>query len=818
MVNTHIISISVSVILLIVVYVYLQSRFSLLSMTETSCGMDPTCKSEFDLTVSGIPTKVGTCEDMVSCRKLEKSASSFDIDQMSETMKFNFPMLDSLADIGCMNFKSPEGNDYKLCCKGNLVTCVATQLALYNMFRIHSGFSFAFSSSLCKALPSCFVENDSSPYILFPIPDFSVNIWGDNSNLSCPIDVENSGINKGIAAAFGTLGATPLSNHQAVLYVMKLPRYDTLKYFSFIPYLFQTGRYPNTYPQDTPFGSITDSFHIYDLVNSDNSLVQKWVKGDIDSLEMVVFCTHNKTIANKIFTTFDKISELIPDEFKDYSVVKQIEEMPIVCLPLPAGSKYGDSYDPKGDLMLKEGTLNPSIDKDTLLYDPERDTIGIIARFVPEESKQDEFDVWKDELNSQQNIVVLGLEENDAESQPCCKSNKCSYVPFKLEDQNGIFEDGMWKGGKYRNSKYFNRSSWKIQYPYEGSDDEEDKLNDYVQDIIIGMKESGYDEVREVNINSDPSPFFQYNDMGGKLWSQSGVDMMQFNIGTYGDCRDTVYPTSDVFCLGPYDVAVIVSINYMKNGSVHYNNLNIYDQNTQTSLGSLRGDSFGDIYAYAVSRSDLTCKENLPDTISDFSFIRTGSHTNLAAKPTSGFFVQSRCYLNISEESPFYTSPSMESVPDYKVLVFSPCSIPNRNPAYCNDIDSGECTKNDNITDICPNDLKKADIADGEKTDKITEALCGTLRLNKTADKDFLLVLRYVTIAVLLVSLGFLVTSSIKNNRDGGSIQYSQTLQELSPWLYPTIALIVIVILINITWSTLDKQTAYNYNIAVDQR
>ena len=780
--------------------------------------MNPTCKSEFDLTESGIPKKVGTCQDMVSCQKIDNNTSSFNPDNMTKTMSINFPMLDSLADIGCMTF-SNDGEEYKICCKGNLITCAAIQFALYNMFRIHTGFSFAFSSSLCKALPSCFVENDSSPYILFPIPEFSVKIWGDKSDLSCPIDVENSGINKGIAAAFGTLGAMPLSNHQAVIYVLKLPRYDTLKYFSFIPYLFQTGRYPNTYPQDTPFGSITDSFHIYDLVNSDNKLVKEWVDGNLDSLEMVIFCTHNKTIATKLFTTFEQITDLIPEEFQSYPIIEQIKNMPIVCLPLPAGSTYGDSYDPNGNLMLKNERLNPSVDSDTLLYDPEKDTIGIIARFVPEENKQEEFDTWKDELNSQQNIVVLGIEEKDVEDQPCCKSSKCSYVPFKLEDQNGIFENGRWKGGKYRDQKYFNSSSWKIQYPYKGAVNEEEKLTDYTQDLILGMKESGYDEVREVNINSSPSPFFQYNDMGGNLWSQSGVDMMQFNIGTYGDCRDTVYPTSDVFCLGPYDVAVIVSINYMKNGNVHYNNLNIYDQNTQTSLGSLRGDSFGDIYAYAVSRSDLTCKENLPDSISDFAFIRTGSHTNLAAKPTSGFFVQSRCYLNITDESPFYTSPSMDSVPDYKVLVFSPCSTPKRNPSYCNDVDSSECVKNPDLSKGCSNDLKKADIADGETSDKITESVCGILRLNKTADKDFLLVLRYVTIAILLVALLFLVTGVIKNNRvSGEGLQYSQAFKDFSPWLYPTICMIIIVILINNTWSKLNNQTAYNYNIAVDQR
>jgi len=814
----HLISLCASFILVIIVYIYIQQRFSVLSMTESSCGKNPTCKSDYDLTESGIPKMVGTCEDMVSCTKLAKSSLSFDPSEMSQTMSLEFPMLDSLANIGCMTFTDPDsGKELKLCCKGNLVSCVAIQLVLYNMFRIHTGFSFAFSSSLCKALPSCFVENDSSPYILFPIPEFSVKIWGDKSDLSCPIDVENSGINKGIAAAFGTLGAMPLSKHQAVLYVMKLPRFDTLKYFSFIPYLFQTGRYPNTYPQDTPFGSISDSFHIYDLMNLKNPLVAEWVNGQIDTLEIVIFCTHNKTIAEKIYTSFDKISELIPDEFSDYPITEQIKGMPVVCLPLPAGSTYGDSYDPNGNLMLKDGRFNPSINEDTLLYDPERDTIGIIARFVPEENKQVEFDEWKDALNSQQNIVVLGLEEKDLLSNPCCISNNCSYVPFRLEDQNGIFVDGSWKGGNKRNSKYFNKSSWKIQFPYTPSPGEDERFSQYVNDVISGMKEHGYDEVREVNINSNPSPFFQYNDIGGKLWSQSGVDMMQFNIGTYGDCRDTVYPTSDVFCLGPYDVAVIVSTNYMKNGQIHYNNLNIYDQNTQTSLGSLRGDSFGDVYAYAVSRNDLTCKSNFPDSISGFSFIRTGSHTNLAAKPTSGFFVQSRCYLNITDKNPFYTSPSMDTVPDYKVLVFSSCSSSRKNPAYCNDIDTDECMINDNDEE-CPNDLKKADIADGQTNDSITEAICGKLRLNKTGDKSQLLLLRYIVLSVLIVSLIFLISGAIKNNRVGGNIQYSSAFEQFSPWLYPTICMIIILVMINISYSKIDSQTAYNYNIAVEQR
>lgn len=847
-----------SIIIVILFFIYVKRTFSLVNTSKSSCKENLFCSPKYDLKISGIPLTKPVCHDMVSCKSIKVKKSQFD----SSRLDINIDNLSSIVripSIGCFDiphFLLEKANGMtQMCCRGDLPACISIQSILSDNFNMHLGFSFSLGSSMCKYLPSCFIENDSSPYVLFTVPDFYMEPWKDKPNLKYPVDVKNSGLNKSIALAFGNLGAMPLSRSQAVVYVIKLPAYKDIKYFSFQPYLFQTGRYKNMFHQDLPFTTLTDSFNITDLIKmTDNEKVQQWLNDD-QGLSIVVIVTHNKLIAEQIYKTIKNPFDTQKPNADINKILSEltydITNLPIICIPLPAGSTYGDTIDPLDRDMYKEDLCktNKYIKADTPLYDWKTDTIGVVARFTPTIDSQNEdtnegFKKWKNDNEDQKNTFVLGVEMKDFVD--------TEYIPFKLSDQNGFWDsDEKWIGG-YEKGITQNLSSWKLQTEYNGEFDFK-AVQDNMDIITQDMNEIGYVKVRDVIINSHPSPFPHYNEYvkevseskspdskcseENMIWSQSGVDLTQYNVATFGDCRDTIYPTSNTFCLGPYDVIVLVSYNYMENGNVLYNNLNIYDTESQTSLASLRGDhstSVGkQVYSLAASRLDLTCNGNLPTSINNVKFLPTGSHSNLSASTTSTFFCQSRCYVNTppptSDEvswknggfgAGYGTSPRMSKEQSkYLVRIFSPCdkNNPKIYPSVCNNYDCNKCIKNDD-NKPCINDLMVKGQRDAKKSDKITEVLCAPIRLEKTTAKSTLTLMKYVISSCLIVTVIIMISFYFVRRRSGKNVDWKGLGYDSSVMIGPIIGAVIAIIIISNSFNEIDASTAYNVKQSNFQR
>ena len=678
---------------------------------------------------------------------------------------------------------------------------------------------------------------------MFPIPDFYSKPWKDDNDLLDPVNVKDAGLNEVYALAFGNLGAMPLSKNQGAVYVVKMPAYEELSYFSIMPYLFQSGRFPNIYPQDILFASLTDSFNLHDLeqMTTTNDMVKKWIEGTGD-LTIIFITSHNKKLAEKIYSNIktvdlgfsNAINGIFPAFDKDI-----VGDIPIVCLPLPAGTTFakdGDNItkDPLGRNMLKTSyTTNENITGESPIYDWQRDTVGIVSRLAPKLSEPGNdtnkgFSSWDDDVLDQKNIFVLGVEDTLDE-----------YEPFKLSDQNGGWDqDGKWKGGVEIKDEITNTSSWKTQKNYQG-DIDPDEIDGKINDITNEMKKYGYSKTRDITIHAYPSPFPHYNryvsDIQKKFgttddfeWSQSGIDIAQYNITGYGDCRDTIYPTSDTFCMGPYDVAVIVSTNFCrKNGTdIGYNNINIYDSESQTSLSSFRGDHSNapdGVYSLAVSRNDLTCNGNLPGNINMFGFLPTGSHTSLAASTTTTFFCQSRCYMDKSSG----TSPKMTNEQSrYLIRVFSPCE--ENYPLYCHNFENDYTYEDTDLVSyscyinqendkgkrsVCENDLIKKYNDMAKTTDALGSALCANtpfFRINKTTDKDTINGIKAAVIAVSIVSLCILTYFFVKRNNVSGKINWKGFSGEYIPFIAPLLLVVYIVIVLNNKWNELDQSTAYS--------
>jgi len=770
-----IVTILLTLISFIVLTILIYNRFSLINLEASSCNTNIICNSEYDLTSSGIPNMKTICKDMVSCGLINNDKNSdIDVDLDSLTNSITFPQL------GCVDVDS----NTKVCCRGDLFDCFGTQVLLTTLrpnYKHHVGFSFAFSSNLCKFLPSCFVENDSAPYILLPVPDFYLN-----KNLLDPFDFDNSGLNKVTATAFGNLGAMPITKQQGIIYVVTLPKYNSLKYFSFTPYLFQSGRYPGKFSLDLPFSSLTDSINIKDIENLSltNTRVQDWIDDKIDELKIVLVVSHNKLI------TIDLVDFFSTLETSTTPYTNQLLDIPVLGLPLPANSKYGDVKDPLSRSMYKTNGTNEFIDQNTLIYDCNKDTVGIVARFAPRLDNVEVFNKWKDDVNSQSKIFVLGVENVDI-----------GYQSFQLQDQNGSLVDGLWKGGYEINPAKYNESSWKKQNNFDGIINSQ--LIETTMDSITGqMKTIGYDYIRDVSMNSHPSPFPYYNKFASEYvngfdmtWSQSGVDIMQYNVSTYGDIRDTIYPTSDTFCLGQFDVAVITANNYMNIGNVLYNNINVYDTESQTSLASIRGDEENTTqnpltYSLIVSRMDLTC-ENLP---APFRFLPTGSHQNLSASPTSSFFVQVRCYIDKNTGTSTIMSPEQSK---YLIRIFTPCQEKKLYPSICHDYESGLCSEN-TYGGKCPNDLLIYNINEGIKTDDISASVCGKFRLDKTSDKTKLTAFKWACVAIFVSSLILILIYKFVYH------------VSVTIFIAPILAIVVLYIIISYKYSDVDNATAYD--------
>jgi hypothetical protein len=818
-----IISSLLTIVLLVIFILYIRDRYGLLYEFRSSCGLDIDCQPLYDLDVSGIPIGTPLCKDSVECKlELTEESASLDIDLSTLIGDFAVP------DPACVKIA-----DRQVCCNGEIGKCLlltfgitqpridlgasegdlsVSQIVnaamsgefLNNSIETTHGYSVAFNSKMCRALPSCFIENDSSPYLLFPIPEFSINIY--NKDLES-LGYEHAAFNTPVGVGFGALGAMPLLPNQGAIYLIELPAYDDIAYFSLQPYLFQTGRpeWVNNYPQDLPFASLTDSFnlHILKEMAPTNQSVRDWIDGS-PSLSIIAITALTKEVVDSVYSKIQNTPGL--------------SDLPFVCLPVPAGSTYGDSLGPDDQPMLRENRFNKyNFNDGTLLFDWKRDTLGIVGRIAPADDPEN-FETWKSDFSSQYKSVVLGV----------TVPKQQSYNFFKLKDQNGYYdENGNWT---QRGGDGYTLDNWRIQKVYENQE-----LLDTVEEsevaIVNFMKSKGYTH-RTIDINSTPSPFPYFNkhveskfadDVESYKWNQSGMSMLQYNVAAFGDCRDTLYPTSNTFCLGKRDILVIVGRDYAHSSvdtPFAYNNLNIYDAQSQTSLASLRGEG-GGVYALAAGRMDHTCMfDDLPDSnpIKSFQFIPTASHSELGASPTTSFFTQSRFYMDkMTGTSPLLDADHQK----FTVFVFRPCD--GTTPIYpqiCHDYEPGLCYANPYPeTQPCDLDLEVKANKQSERSDNITAGLCSKFRLNKTGRVSELTTIYAVLISVFIAGIIYGVVHSLMTKNPGDTMMdvCKTVIDYFIPFTAPFLGAVIAIMYISFVIAQTQIQSGYEINEAVKQ-
>jgi len=797
----------------IILIAYIYKTFSPIDINRSSCMEQVGCSAEYDLSVSGIPISTPLCSDSVRCKSLR-----------TPDQKAGISLPDFIKDHAKINPTCVEVGDSEVCCVGNIKRCLGNRALLSGGADVslvikallggddvspenHSllsgddvslGYSIAFNSTMCRALPSCFIENDESPYLLFPVPDMSVNLY---SKPDTDHDFDFFNLDKTIATGFGLLGACAISPNQAMIYVIELPPYADISYFSLTPYLFQTGReaWVNNYPQDTPFASMTDSFNLHSLreIGEKRDDVRNWMNGDTQSLTITVCAAVSK----------EAVEHVRP------SIVKNGH--PFVVMPIPAGSTYGDSYGPDDEILLKENRFNKDAFKeDTKLFDWRRDTMAIVGRIA--DKGGGELGSWKDDFSKQYKSNVYCVTTPKVES----------YDLFKLADQNGSYNGSntftQAEGDGFTVGKWRRKAA-------RPSVDPEPTLSSAEVATTSWMAKHGFNRVRQIGVNSNPSPFSYYNKHVGKLgggddytWNQSGLSILQYNVAAFGDCRDTLYPSSNTFCMGPQDILVVIGNDYtaLPGVDIAYNNLNVYDSQSQTSLASLRGSGKASTYALAVARRDHTCMFKGDDSPAEFQFIPTGSHSNLGAAPTTSFFTQSRFYM----QSGSGTSPNFStSQQNFKVLLFSPCGSYGAPPypVKCHDVLENACYPNESIielggygewesgTEACDEDLEADARIAAKRSDDLTAGICSKFRSEKTSRLRRLNILYYIA-AATMVSITILIFHTLYTTRNIPNRKH--VLDFLLPFAIPLFVSFVTAIVSSDLIAKTTETSGYNIN------
>lgn len=771
-------SIIISIIAIILITFLLLKRFPKLDTNKSSCGLKGQCNGKYNIKKTAQPVKTPYCKNLVDCFTKNTENTEY------KTQDFTLTVTDqqqNISNIGCFNIE-----DIKICCKGFLPVCVSLQYLLaQENYNVYTGETVVFSDTLCRFLPSCFANNNSSPYLLFPIPEFGLNLFTNSATSNYNINVQDANTETVANIGFSSLGVTMLSKEQGIVIALNLPPLNSITYFSLTPYIFSSSRMGSNFSNGILFSSLTDPLNFYDILNIlTTEQKNKW---QTENITVLIVTTHNKNIATEFCNSIKNININIPPSgfisklSEEYNIsYEALEKIPILCVPIPAGSTFGTTKDPLGRPMLKDSKTNKYIDSSSPIFDYQHDTYLLLGRIVPNNENQDVFDTWKNEISSQSKSVVLGFEKD------------IEYQAFKLSDQNGYFyknDNNYWDWTTYSENNIGNwiGSNFKSQTHFNTELTQND-LTTYKNNLIEQFKkETQFDEFVTIETLQVPSPFSQYNDyivdiygndLDKTLWSQIGIELTQFNVATLGDCRDTVYPKSNNFCLGMNDLAVVISENYMvqnttSNSHILYNTLNLYDTQTVTSFGSLKGNNLNNIYSVGFSRADLTCMQNFNNTSLDsIKFIPTGPHNILAASQDTPFISMNRTYLNVPDNQTdgytFATSPSPLDLSNYITFICRPCTKKTLDVKFCNDISvspsgpAAYCSE----TDICDNNLIHKTNKQIVKYDNITGDLCNKLRNPKSKDQTTILVIASVsgTFAIAtFISVMFAIYINISN-------------------------------------------------------
>ena len=180
-------------------------------------------------------------------------------------------------------------------------------------------------------------------------------------------------------------------------------------------------------------------------------------KWQTEPINILIISTHNKNLATSFVNDIKNYqnttgpTSFISEIEKNFDIsIDNIKDIPILCVPIPAGSTFGNTFDPLGRPMLKEARTNKYINKNSPIFDYTTDTFLLLGRIVSDDENTELFETWKNETSSQSNSVVVGFEKD------------IDYEPFTLSDQNGYFyknnSNNLWGWTTY--SQQQNIGSW----------------------------------------------------------------------------------------------------------------------------------------------------------------------------------------------------------------------------------------------------------------------------------------------------------------------------------------------------------------------
>ena len=899
----------ICLIVSVIIVIYLLIKYNIIK-SDSSCKANTSCNTIYNLDISGYPIQNAICRNYVNCGHTNPSLDLSDL-QIELIQNDLNALIDASSGCTIFEFTSITGENVELliCCRGEIATCVALNVSMWYLnFIVHPGGSINFNSEYCRYLPTCLQANDTAPTVIFPVQSFGQGITDrKTSSLINIFDANTANLNTVEMDIFGTLGCMPLSNEQACTYLLSLPARNYFTYFSFTPYLVLSGRFPLKFPSNYVYASLTDPFNLLMLeqmgdptsemyLNEPN--LDAWLNGTVSYLNLALIMTHNKTLATNIYRQFkDENHGTYPG--------------PVICIPLPAGSNYGTSFDPLDRPMYKQNGTNNYINQFSPLYDPKKDIVNLTGKFTGDPLRMDLFNKWVLGINTQTHFLVSGIE---------MPSTAYDYVPFTLEDQNGRFSPSTVtndqcmsdnttncpNGGNiwncnvtvsphvcytdcndtdipnhcyseahcdtnkcvtdylppqtpiplnpdaskavWSNTKgnQFTKSSYKKQKPLntlESAKLQIQLLEAQALKIDVDMADMGFNSFTVIPLyDASISPYNSYNTwseskgLPSSTWSQSGIDLLQYNVILNGDSRDNFITSSHQFCIGADDIVVILAFNYHNLiPDILYNDINLYDQDYKTAHATFRGDeikgpndmsSSGDIYSIACSRTDWSCKGNLPSSINKFRFITTGAHLSLTnvisstntslnaktisyksleASPITSFYATSRVYPHRSTGiSPKLTNTQAKFI----VKVYKNCSKNKIFPKVCNyvEVDNNSFISSGCVTNIddkkCINDLTIESLNDGILRDKETESYCDQYRLNKNQEKIFFQsFISIVSTIICFVVISFFI---FKNNKI-----------EISIVLFFLIALLIFLFIQN---KSRIKMTAFDIKESIEQK
>ena len=118
----------------------------------------------------------------------------------------------------------------------------------------------------------------------------------------------------------------------------------------------------------------------------------------------------------------------------------------------------------------------------------------------------------------------------------------------------------------------------------------------------------------------------------------------------------------------------------------------------------------------------------------------------------------------------------------------------------------------------CVNDLMVKGQRDAKRSDKITEALCAPIRLDKTTAKSTLTLMKYVLSSCLVVAVIIMITFYFVRRRSGKNVDWKGLGNDSIPMIGPVILAIIAIIIVSNSWNKINASTAYNVKQSNFQR